>query len=129
VGCLVLPIVLFAGCVGGLLGVLGTAKNADVYKQALARAQASPAVQRELGAPITAGMVSNANVNTNNGVTTWDLTSGLNGSRQSGRLHVVGTKRGERTVLRTLTVTSDRGRTLNLLSAAAPAGAGAPASP
>ena len=64
-GCLTV-VVLFAAFVGGIVMlVFGSMKQADVYKEALARAQSDPAVAQKLGSPIEPGMFLSGNINVN----------------------------------------------------------------
>lgn len=62
-GCLA-GIVCVAGLVAFILGIVfGVMRSSDVYKEALARAQASPAVAEALGTPIKAGYFTSGNIN------------------------------------------------------------------
>jgi len=64
VGCLSM-IVLFAAFVGSLfLVATGAMKSSDVYKEAVAKAQANPAVVEALGTPMTTGFFTSGSINT-----------------------------------------------------------------
>jgi len=66
VGCLT-PLVLCAGGVFLILSIVfGIIKSTDVYKEAVARAQASPAVVQGLGSPVEAGFFVQGQVNVRN---------------------------------------------------------------
>jgi len=92
VGCLV-PLVC---CCGGpaLIGVgaMASIKASDPYKEAVARAKQSPAVQEALGTPIQEGFLIQGNLNVHNADGEADLTIPLSGPKGSGTVHVVGTK-------------------------------------
>ena len=92
VGCLV-PLVC---CCGGPaligVGVMAGIKASDPYKEAVARAQQSPAVQDALGTPIQVGLLVQGNLKVENETGEADLTIPLSGPKGSGTLHVVGSK-------------------------------------
>src|SRR5438477_12899894 len=60
-GCLTIIVlaVIFAGTIA--LIVFGAIKSTDVYKEALARAKANPAVIESLGSPIIEGLLDSGN--------------------------------------------------------------------
>jgi hypothetical protein len=92
VGCLG-PIVL---CCGGpaliIHIVMGTLKSSDVYKEAIAKAQNSPAVIKALGQPVQPSYWVGGNFQVSNDSGNADLTTLLTGPNGTGSLHVVGTK-------------------------------------
>jgi hypothetical protein len=92
VGCLV-PLVC---CCGGPLlvgvGVMASIKASEPYKEGVARAQQSKAVQDALGTPIQVSFVVQGNIKVENDTGEADLTIPLSGPKASGILHVAGTK-------------------------------------
>ena len=74
------------------VGVMASIKASDPYKEAVARAQESPAVQAALGTPIQVGVLVQGNLKVENDTGEADLTIPLSGPKGSGTLHVVGTK-------------------------------------
>src|SRR5690242_14104430 len=92
VGCLV-P---FVCCCGGplLLGYFAmlSIKSSEPYKEAVARAQESKAVEDALGTPIQVSFVVQGTINVTNDGGDADLTIPLFGPKGAGVLHVVGTK-------------------------------------
>ena len=65
VGCLTV-VLLFTVFVGSMLVIVFSAmKSTDVYKEALARANADPAVIEALGSPIKDGFLVSGNTNVN----------------------------------------------------------------
>ena len=64
-GCLTI-ILLFVAFMGGIVMIaFGSMKQADVYKEAVARAQSDPLVVQKLGSPIEPGMFLSGNINVN----------------------------------------------------------------
>jgi hypothetical protein len=104
VGCLV-PLVC---CCGGPaligVGVMSGLKQSDPYKDAVARAKQSQAVQDALGTPLQEGWLVQGNLNVSDGSGTADLTIPLSGPKGSGSLHVVGTRAANQWTYSTMAV-------------------------
>jgi hypothetical protein len=91
-GCLTV-ILLFAAFVGGMVMlVFGSMKQADVYKEALARAQSDPAVAQKLGSPIEPGMFLSGNINVNGPSGEAKLAIPIHGLKAKGTIYVEATK-------------------------------------
>jgi hypothetical protein len=91
-GCLTV-ILLFAAFVGGIVMlVFGSMKQADVYKEALARAQSDPAVAQKLGSPIEPGMFLSGNINVNGPSGEAKLAIPIHGPKAKGTIYVEATK-------------------------------------
>jgi len=84
---------LFAAFVGGIVMlVFGSMKQADVYKEALARAQSDPAVAQKLGSPIEPGMFVSGNINVNGPSGEAKLAIPIHGTKAKGTIYVEATK-------------------------------------
>ena len=89
VGCLG-ALVLLAAIVGVIVAlVFGTLKSSDVYRQALAKAQANPTVTTALGAPVHDGWFVSGSVKISGGSGDADLSIPLRGARKRGTLYAV----------------------------------------
>lgn len=97
--------VLGCGCLSVLAGsvlvivlifalIFSVIKNSDVYKQALARTQNSPAAQEALGSPIEAGYMVQGQVNVNNDAGNASLTIPVSGPKGAGTVTVRATRSG-----------------------------------
>lgn len=94
VGCLSL-IVLFAAFIGSIfLVATGAMKSSDVYKQAVAKAQAHPEVVEALGTPITTGYFTSGSINTSTSGGDATLSIPLSGPKGKATIEVVATKSG-----------------------------------
>jgi FlaG/FlaF family flagellin (archaellin) len=91
------------GCIGMLaiaigfvallvMAVFGMIKSSDAYKEAIAQAKASPAVQSALGTPIEEGLLVTGNVNVNNDSGEANLAIPLSGPNGAGTLYVEAVK-------------------------------------
>jgi hypothetical protein len=100
--------------------VFGAMKKSDVYKEALSRAQNSPAVQAALGTPIEAGMLVSGsfNVDATGGHATLDFP--ISGPKGKGVVHVVATKSGDKWEYNTMTVKPENGPIIDLLAGMSP---------
>lgn len=93
-GCLSL-FVLFLAFVAVLVFVVFAAmKSSDVYKAAVARAKASPAVTQALGSPLQEGMFVSGSTNTSGGSGSADLSIPVSGPKGKGTIYVTATKSG-----------------------------------
>jgi hypothetical protein len=64
VGCLA-PVLVCCGGIGLLVGIVfGAIKSSEPYREAVARAQANPALRAELGEPIQPGFFVTGSINT-----------------------------------------------------------------
>jgi hypothetical protein len=92
VGCLTL-ILLFAAFIGAIVFIIfGSMKQADVYKQALARAQNDPVVAQKLGSPIKPGMWLSGNININGPSGEAKISIPISGPKGTGTIYVEATK-------------------------------------
>jgi hypothetical protein len=99
VGCvtLLLLVVIAAAAIGyGLLGLYENSGMADPKRDALAAAQASPAVKQALGEPMQLGFMMSGQININNDRGHADVSFPIHGPRGKGRVHVVGEMTGDR---------------------------------
>ena len=91
-GCLSLLIlfVVFAGSIA--LIVFSAMKSTDVYREALARAKASPAVIDSLGSPIKEGLLVSGNTNVNGASGEANLSIPISGPNGKGTIYVAANK-------------------------------------
>jgi hypothetical protein len=91
-GCFTL-IVLFAVFVGSIVMIVfGAIKSTDVYKDALARAKAHPAVVEALGSPIKEGLLVSGNTNVNGASGEASLSIPISGPKGKGTIYVKAEK-------------------------------------
>jgi len=92
VGCLSTA-VLFVAFVGSvILIVFSAVKSTEVYKGALARAKAHPAVIEVLGSPITDVFLVSGNTNVNGASGEANLSIPISGPKGKGIIYVAATK-------------------------------------
>ena len=91
-GCLSMLIlfVVFAGSIA--LIVFSAMKSTDVYKEALARAKANPAVIDSLGSPIKEGFLISGNTNVNGASGEANLSIPISGPNGKGTVYVAANK-------------------------------------
>jgi hypothetical protein len=91
-GCLTIVglFVVFAGSIA--LIVFSAMKSTDVYKEALARAKANPAVIDALGSPITEGFLISGNTNVNGASGEANLSIPISGPNGKGTIYVAANK-------------------------------------
>lgn len=91
-GCLSMLIlfVAFAGSIA--LIVFSAMKSTDVYKEALARAKANPAVIDSLGSPIKEGFLVSENTNVNGASGEANLSIPISGPNGKGTVYVAANK-------------------------------------
>jgi hypothetical protein len=82
--------VVFAGSV--VLIVFSAVKSTDVYKDALTRAKAHPAVIEALGSPVTDGFLVSGNTNVNGASGETNLSIPVSGPKGKGTIYVAATK-------------------------------------
>ena len=91
-GCFTVAL-LFLAFVGSILVIAFSAmKSTDVYKEALARAKADPAVVQALGSPIKDGFLLSGNTNVNGASGESNLAIPISGPRGKGTIYVSATK-------------------------------------
>jgi hypothetical protein len=92
VGCLTMAI-LVAAFVGLIVVIVFSAmKSSDVYREALARAKAAPAVVEALGSPIKDGMFVSGSTNVNGASGEANLAIPISGPKGEGTLYLAATK-------------------------------------
>jgi hypothetical protein len=85
--------VLFVVFVGSVvLIVFSAVKSTDVYKDALARAKAHPAVVEVLGSPVTEGFLVSGNTNVNSASGEANLSIPIAGPKGKGTIYVAARK-------------------------------------
>lgn len=93
-GCLSLFLLFLAFIAVIVFVVFGALKSTDVYKTAVARAKANPAVAAALGSPISEGLFLSGSANTNGGSGTADLSIPISGPKGKGTIYATATKAG-----------------------------------
>jgi hypothetical protein len=93
-GCLTIILLFVAFVAGMVMLVFGSMKQADVYKQALARAQSDPAVAQKLGSPVEPGMFLSGNINVNGPSGEAKIAIPIHGPRGKGTIYAEATKSG-----------------------------------
>jgi len=84
---------LFLLFVGSILVIVFSAmKSTDVYKEALSRAKADPAVIEALGAPIKDGFLISGNTNVNGASGETNLAIPISGPKGKGTIYVSADK-------------------------------------
>ena len=91
-GCLTLLVIFTAFVASIILLAFSVMKSSDVYKEALARARAEPAVIEALGTPIRDGMFVSGKTNANGASGDADLAIPISGPKGKATLYVVATK-------------------------------------
>ena len=91
-GCftVVLLLVVFVGSI--LFVVFSAMKSTDVYKDALARAKADPAVIQAMGLPIKDGFLVSGNTNVNSASGESNLVIPISGPKGKGTIYVSASK-------------------------------------
>jgi cytochrome oxidase complex assembly protein 1 len=116
----VLMFLVFAGSI--VVIVFSAMKSTDVYKEALARAKADPAVIEALGLPIRDGFLISGNSNVNGASGESNLAIPISGPKGKGTIYVSATKSLGRWVYSGLVVeVSGTHERIDLLQTAAPA--------
>jgi len=84
---------LFLVFVGSIVLIVFSAmKSTDVYKEALARTKANPAVTEALGSPIKDGFLVSGNTNVNGASGESNLAIPISGPKGKGTIYVSATK-------------------------------------
>ncbi len=91
-GCLTV-VVVFAIFVGSIIVIVfSSMKSTGVYKDALARAKADPAVIEALGSPVRDGFFVSGNTNVNGASGESNLAIPISGSKGKGTIYVSAQK-------------------------------------
>ncbi len=115
-----LMFLVFAGSI--VVIVFSAMKSTDVYKEALARAKADPAVIEALGSPIKDGFLVSGNSNVNGASGESNLAIRISGPKGKGTIYVSATKSLGRWVYSGLVVeVSGTHKRIDLLQTATPA--------
>ena len=94
-GAVVLGMTLLGLFIAGIVMIASTAmRSNDVYREALARAQAHPVLVERLGTPIEAGFFTSGSINVNGSSGNADLAIPIHGPRGEATVNVVAEKRG-----------------------------------
>ena len=91
-GCFSMVLLFVAFVASIALIVFSAVKSTDVYKDALARAKAHPAVIEALGSPITEGFLVSGNTNVNGASGEANLSIPISGPKGKGTIYVAATK-------------------------------------
>ena len=91
-GCLSIAVLFVAFIASVVLIVFSAVKSTDVYKDALTRAKAHPAVIEALGSPITEGFLVSGNTNVNGASGESNLSIPISGPKGKGTIYVAATK-------------------------------------
>ena len=83
---------LFLTFVGSILVIVFSAISTDVYREALARAKADPAVIEALGSPIKEGFLVSGNTNVNGASGESNLAIPISGPKGKGTIYVSANK-------------------------------------
>jgi Cytochrome oxidase complex assembly protein 1 len=84
---------MFLVFVGSILVIVfSTMKSTDVYKEALARAKADPAVIEALGLPVKDGFLVSGNTNVNGASGESNLAIPISGPKGKGTIYVSANK-------------------------------------
>jgi hypothetical protein len=91
-GCFTMAL-LFLALVGSILVIVFSAmKSTDVYREALARAKADPAVIEALGSPIKDGFLVSGNTNVNGASGESNLAIPISGPKGKGTIYLSANK-------------------------------------
>ena len=110
-----LILVILAVIAIAVAGVFTVIRKSQVFLDAMQRAQNDPRVVAALGEPVRPSWLVTGSVKTENDNGSADLSVGIEGSKQKGRLSIVATKVDGRWNYSTLRVTPDKGDPIDLL--------------
>ena len=113
---------LFLLFVGSILVIVFSAmKSTDVYKEALSRAKADPAVMEALGSPIKDGFLVSGNTNVNGASGETNLAIPISGPKGKGTIYVSANKSLGQWIYSGLVVeVGETHKRINLLQKSAP---------
>ncbi len=97
-------------------GIYGLMKSSDVYQTALRRAQSSPDAIAAFGTPIEPGWWITGNINTSDTGGNAALEFALAGPKDEGDLSLIADKRDGAWVFSLLTIDTDAGKHIDLLT-------------
>ena len=114
-----LMFLLFVGSI--LVIVFSAMKSTDVYKEALSRAKADPAVIEALGSPIKDGFLMSGNTNVNGASGETNLAIPISGPKGKGTIYVSANKSLGQWIYSGLVVeVGETHKRINLLQKSAP---------
>jgi Cytochrome oxidase complex assembly protein 1 len=121
-GCLSVALLLLV-FVGSILVIVFSAmKSTDVYREALARAKADPAVIEALGSPIKDGFLVSGNTNVNGASGESNLAIPISGPKGKGTIYVSANKSlGQWNYLRRVVEVGQTHQRIDLLHTSTPA--------
>ena len=121
-GCFTVALMFLVFAGSTVVIVFSAMKSTDVYKEALARVKADPAVIEALGSPIKDGFLLSGNSNVNGASGESNLAIPISGPRGKGTIYVSATKSLGRWIYSGLVVeVSNTHERIDLLQTAAPA--------
>jgi hypothetical protein len=91
-GCFSMVVLFVAFVASVALIVFSAVKSTDVYKDALARVKAHPAVIEALGSPVTEGFLVSGNTNVNGAAGEANLSIPVSGPKGKGTIYLAATK-------------------------------------
>jgi hypothetical protein len=91
-GCFTIALLFLAFVASIVVIVFSAMKSTDVYKEALARAKADPAVIEALGSPIKDGFLMSRNTNVNGASGEANLAIPISGPKGKGTIYVSANK-------------------------------------
>lgn len=92
IGCLGIILLILAFAAGIIFLVMGSIRSSDVYKQALAKANANPEVVLRLGQPIQPGWMLSGSINVSGPSGDADLAIPVSGPKGKGTIYAVAKK-------------------------------------
>ena len=113
-GVLVVGVVAFVAFI--VFVVAGSMRSSAPFKDGLMHARSDARVTEALGSPVEPGLFVSGNISTENRSGKCDLDIPLKGPKQSGSLHVVGTKEGGRWTYTRMVFTPDKGEPVDLIA-------------
>lgn len=90
--CILSILLLLGGCVGFFALIFGVMKSSDVYKTAVARAEADPGVIGALGTPIKEGFLFTGSINVSGAAGNASLAIPISGPNGKATIYVEATK-------------------------------------
>jgi len=91
-GCFTVALLFLVFVSSGLVIVFSAIKSTNVYKEALARAKADPAVIEALGSPIKDGFLVSGNTNVNGASGESNLAIAISGPKAKGTIYLSANK-------------------------------------
>ena len=104
IGCLGVSTLVVGGIAALALLIVGVMRSSDVYKGAVTKARAHPAVQQALGAPLEEGWFASGSINISGGSGQADLACPVSGPGGKGTIYLVATKSAGKWTYSTLVV-------------------------